>query len=441
MFRLHDTTRRWVCRIAFLSLGVMPTLLIGGWCWSRHWPSYVEANARLLGRQLGLDAKLGGFRNLRPGVCLYEQLELFDPETREPILRCRRLEVARQATGTRDRTVLVITASQLELEAASLGRIWQCLQYAMEGLGGPLESDLQFSAADLTLRASTSQTLTDVSGGMKHLPGGMHAQLEFRLAGVDTPGPARIRLVRNREISPPASGFELYTGGGELPCNVLAMGLKELKPLGSRCRFRGYIWANETPDGWQGEVTGQLVDLDLGALVSDYFPHKLSGIGEATIQSARFHRGRLEDASATLLVGPGTIERSLVAAAIDRLGLVSLGLTAGWSRDARELLPYDKLALSAMLDPSGLRLSGRCDTAGTILSYRGNRLLGEPAGQVVPVVALVQTLVPHSMLQVPASRQTDWLLRHLPLPTAMPAPGADTAPPYARLHLGETLQR
>ena len=303
-----------------------------------------------------------------------------------------------------------------------------------------LEADLRLSAAELTLRAAdNSQTLTDVAGVLEDLPGGTHARLDFRLAGVNTPEPARIRLVRNRQLSPPASGFELYTGGGELPCNVLAMGLRELKPLGRRCRFRGYIWANETSDGWQGEVTGQLVELDLGGLVSDHFPHKLSGTGEATIESARFRRGRLEEGNAVVVAGPGRIARSLLTAAVDRLGLVP----AAEPLPDGDLVPYQQLALAATLDAQGLRLQGRCDAAehGIILSDGRHRLLGEPQQQPTPMVALVQTLVPQSAVQVPASRQTDWLLSHLPVPEVMPLPGAETAPPHATLRLRETLQR
>ena len=41
------------------------------------------------------------------------------------------------------------------------------------------------------------------------------------------------------------------------------------------------------------------------------------------------------------------------------------------------------------------------------------------------MAALVQTLVPQSAVQVPASRQTDWLLRHLPVPEVIPPPGAE----------------
>jgi hypothetical protein len=436
MFQLYDATRRRICVAAFLTFGVLPALLVGGWCWSRRTWSSLQAEAEQLSRQLGLNVKLGGLKHLRPGAVLYEQFAAADPETGRPIFRCRLLEIAwRPAKGSpaKSRPTLLLTASQPEVEAASLDRVWQCLQRPLRGLCGPLEADLQLVAAELTLRGvDNSQTLTEVSGAVESLPQGTHARLDFRLAGVSTPQPVHIGVTRNRQVSPPASGFELDTGGGELPCSLLAMGLDELKPLGSRCRFRGMIWASEMPDGWEGEVAGQLLDLDLGGLVSNHFPHKLSGTGQVTVQSARFRHGRLERGSALVVAGPGRIDHSLLAAATDRLGLAP----AAEPLPNGDLVEYQQLAFSATLDAQGLVLHGRCDAAerGVILSDGRHRLLGE-SPQPAPAVALVRTLVPQSAVQVPASRESEWLLRHLPVPTVMPLPGADAVAPRAQVRL------
>ena len=443
MFQLHDKTRRRVCVVGFIALGVLPTLAVGCWCLSRHVPGYARAEAQELSRRLGLDVTLGGLKHVRPGVVLYEQFEAADPETGQTILRCRLLEIARgQRTDQqgRRRAAVTMTASQPVVETASLDRVWQCLQRTLEGSYGPLEADFRFRASEMTLQAAhDAQTLTAVQGAIERLSGGVQAQLDFRLAGADAPEPAHIRVVRNRQASPPASGFELSTGGGELPCNVLAMGLAELAPLGPRCRFRGSIWANETPDGWQGELAGQLVALDLGALVTDHFPHRLAGSADVTIQSARFRRGRLEEGSATVTAGPGTIDRSLIASAIDRLGLVAGA--APPSDD--ECVPYGQLAFLVTLDAQGLHLFGRCSSAepGTILSHDGRRLLGEPIEQPTSAVALVRTLVPQNAVQVPATRQTDWLLRHLPVPEVILYPGVEPIVPHARVRLRETWRR
>jgi hypothetical protein len=451
MFQLHDRTRRRICLAAFALLGVLPTLLTCGWCLSRNVPGCVRTEAERLSRQLGLDVTLGGLKFLRPGAMLCENVVIADPETGKPIFRCRLLEIARQRPGgqrNERRSVVEMTAAQPEVEAAALPLVWRCLRRAMEGSSGRLDADLRLSAAGLTLRAAAdSQTLTDVEGLMETLPEGMHAQLHFRLVGAETPEPARISLVRNRQVSPPADGFELYTGGGELPCNVLAMGLGEFGPLGSRCRFRGRIWASETPDGWQGELTGELAELDLGRIISDNFPHRMSGIGEATIYRARFRRGRLEEGAAILMAGPGTIDRSLLAAAVTRLGLVAgpalSERLAEAGRGDGDRVRYGQLALSATLDAEGLGLQGRCSTAepGTILSDGRDRLLGDPPRERQTLAAFVQTLVPQSAVQVPASRQTDWLLRHLRVPEVAPLPGADAQPPNARLRLPETWRR
>ncbi len=439
MLPLYDKNRRQICVAGFLVLGVLPTLLVGGWCANRHAPGHVEAAASSLSKQIGLNVKLGGLQYLRPGVVLYEQVEAVDPETGKTVFRCRLMEVADTTQidpqGQR-RPVMAITASQSEVETASLDRIRQCLARAMEGFSGPMETDVQLSASELTLRAAqNSQTLADVNGSMEEVAGGMQAQLFFRLAGVQTPDPARIRMVRNRQVSPPASGYELDTGSGELPCSVLALGLRELKSLGSRCRFHGYLAANETTDGWQGEIVGQLADVDLGGLVTDHFPHKLTGRGEVTIQSARFYRGRLEEGSVIVAAGPGTIDRTLAASAVDRLGLVPVE-----SFPDGDSVPYEQLAFSATLDAQGLRLQGRCTGVepGTVLSQGSRRLIGEAPQQMASAAALVQTLAPQNTIQVPASRQTDWLLRHLPMPEVM---ASDAVAPKARARVRDTWQR
>jgi len=443
MFQLHDKTRRRIGLAAFVLAGVLPLLLVGGWCLNRHLPGCAQAEADALGRQLGLVVKLEAVRHLRPGVVLYDGIELADPETGQTIFRSRCLEVAwrQQADGQgKLRPTLSVIASQPEVETAAIDLVWRWMQRLLESSPGRCDANVQLSADAVTLRADDrSQTMTDVAGLMETLPGRTSVQLDFRLVGADTPEPAGIRIVRNREASPPESRFELSTGDGELPCSVLALAIGELKPLGPRCRFRGQVWANETPDGWEGEVAGQLVELDLGSLITDHFPHRLSGIGKATIQSAHFRRGRLEECSGILAAERGTIGRSLLAAAVDRLGLVA----GAAPLPPDERIAYQELAMSVVFDANGLRLRGLCTTAepGTILSDGRKRLLGEPSRGPQPMAALVQTLVPQSTVQVPASRQTDWLLRHLPVPDVLPPPGAEAVPPTARLHLPDRWQR
>jgi hypothetical protein len=442
MFQLHDKTRRRICMAGFFLLCVVPTLIASAWCAMRHLPWTAQEEAKCLGRQLGLEVRLAGLKNLRPGAVLYEGFELADPETDQCLLRCRMLEVQwktfADGQGVRKPT-LVLLASQPEIETAGLRQLGWLLQRAMQGQTACPAVDLRVRAGELTLRAgANSQTLTGLEGSLDNLPGGVQAIAAFRLPGIDMPEPVKIRVVRNRQTSPPASGFELYTGSGELPCDLLAAGLPELGALGSRCRFRGYIWANQDPgeraiDNWSGEATGQLLGVDLDRLVGDNFPHKLSGAADVTIQTARFSHGRLEQAIGTILAGPGVVSRSLLQAAVKHLQL-----TSGADLDLLcDQVPYDRMALDLFMDGQGLRIAGQCSSAnsGVVMTDHRLCLLAAPDTRSRPAAAFIQTLVPESMVQVPATDQTDWLVAHLPLPPAVAPQTREASVPSGQLRL------
>jgi hypothetical protein len=432
---------------AFVALCALPTAVVLLWGVSRYWPGRVAAEARRLSGELGLDVSLEGMRHLRPGTVLYEGLEIADPETGKPLLRCRVVEAQWTDvadTEGRSKPSLLLIASQAEVQAGGLPRLWRLVRQPLQREGGPAQLDVRLRASDLTLQTDKrAETLSDVQGSIELLSGGAQAQVDFRLAAAAASKPARIRIVRNRQLSPPASGFELDTGGGALPCGLLAMGVPELEPLGPDARFRGHVWFNEAAGGptgaWEGEVTGQLTQVDLGRLVSDRFPHKLSGTAEVSIHKARFHRSRLEEAHCSLSAGPGVISRSLVEAAAAKLALAK-----GEMATTDLLLPYHQLSFAAEIDAGGLKIQGICsgDEPATILcDARGPLLSDSPTQPSQPVVALLQTLVPASEVQVPATRQTDWLMQHLPLPRVVPPPGSESAAPYSRLRLGGAVEK
>jgi hypothetical protein len=442
MFQLHDKTRRRISLAGFCLFCVAPTLVVAAWCAMRHLPWAAEDEAKSLGRQLGLEVHVARLKNLRPGVVLYEGFELADPETSQCLLRCRVLEVQWKTIVESKRggkPMLLLLASQPEIETAGLRQLGLLLQRVMQGQTGQPGVDLRIAAGELTLRAGiNSQTLSGVEGSLNNPPGGVEAIVAFRLAGVETPDPVKIRMVRDRRTTPPASGFELYTGGGELPCDLLAAGLSELGAFGSRSRFRGYIWANQDPgeptiDNWSGEIRGQLLGIDLDQLVSERFPHKLSGAADVSIQNARFQHGRLEEASGTIAAGPGVVGRSLLQAAVKHLQFSS-----GADLDLlRDQVPYDRLALSVVLNGRGLQIAGQCSSpqSGIVMTDQRLCLLAAPAAQPQPAASLIQTLAPESTVQVPATSQTDWLVTHLPMPQAAARQTREAALPSPQLRL------
>jgi hypothetical protein len=442
MFQLHDKTRRRICLAGFFLFCALPVICAAVWCAARRSPWIARCEAKDLGALLGLEARISGLKNLRPGVVLFEDLQLADPETEQALLRCRLLLVRWKTMPDGHgggKPMLELTASQPEIETAGFRQLESLLQRLMRGQIVRPACDLRFTAGELTLAAgANSQTIAAVDASLDNLPGGVQALAAFRLAGTNASEPVKIRLVRNRQALPPANGFELNTGGNELPCDMLAAFLPEMGELGSRSRFNGYIWANQesggrTSDSWSGEVTGRLLDLDLDRLVSDHFSHKISGRADIVIHTARFNRGRLEQASGSVAAGPGVVGRSLLLAAARHLQL-----NAGVNIESLgEQVIYDRLAADLTLDARGLRIAGRCpsERIGTVMAAKDYCLLAAFESQCQPIAGFIRALAPDNAVLIPAAGQTDWLATHLAMPSESVPQTREAEAPASRVRL------
>ncbi len=436
---MHDRTKRLACRAGFLALCVLPTATV--WAWTSSWQgaAHRAAVAAQLSQNLGLRVTLADVAYPKPGLTLLEGLQLADPETGLPLVQMRFLE----AGGGENTAALV--ASQPEIDAAQLARLWSVVDARLrESVDSqPL---VRLAASEVTLHLPDgSQTLTEFLGQLDTRSSSTErvVSINLRLAGAAAADPIRIRYARcvadaalptsHRPLPTAhyrvATLAELHTGGEAVPVWLLAGPLGVAHHLGPHARFRGSIWATETPDGWEGELSGQFVDVDMQSLVSEQFPHRLSGPAEITIQNARIHRGRLEEASGMLTAGPGVISRSLLSAAAE-----NLHWTAGdAAAKVATLEQYEQLALRFTIDAGGLTVRGQCPGAvGAILTSRDGVLLRESGAAAVPVVALLRTLVPQSEVQAPATRESSWLIGRLPVPEVMPPTGTS---PEGRLRM------
>ncbi len=435
MFPLHQTTRRRICRSGFVLLCAVPLALVLLWATWLARPEHRDGVARELGQRLGMSVKLSAVRHPRPMVTLLEGLELSDPETGAHLARLRMVEI--DSSGG----ILLIAGYQPEIELGD-GAAWRDLlaremRRPYDGSGG-----VRLNCGELTLHMpGGAQTLTDVRCELEIKETGSEATCSFQSASTPGAEPATLRVVRNRQTSPPTSGFDLETGAATLPCGLLAAAWPPAGGLGPQCRFRGSFSATEDTQGWTGQLVGRLLDIELNELVGGRFAHKLSGRGDLAIERLRFHSGRIEQAAGVLTAGPGLVSRSLIKAAGDCLGLVPDGeiKTLGSS------VPYEQLATAFALDEHGLAVRGQCgDPApGAMLRDRTGALLLEPQKASQPVVNLVRMLVPDQPLQVPLAPEIEHLAHVLPVPLPQVSPSSDGSPPLPqarRLRLHKTSE-
>lgn len=423
---MTEATQRFCCRAGFLLLCLLPTLAALGWIGLRQTKAYATSQQRTwqtrLARTLGLAARIERIEEPRPGQFILHGVTLLDPDAppnHGPLARAKRVQLAPTKTG------YVVLASEGEITSLHLPRLWSVLHERL--VRGPevAERPVHVAISKLTLippdqEPERALALADVRLQLASSASGAYAVLEFRQEG-QSGEPARLSVARNRTRLPVATQWSLHTGAAPLPCQALAPCFPQLHHLGRDATFHGVINLQTNDATWNATAAGEFRAVNLDELVSDQFPHHLSGTADIVINDARWQQGTLVTAAGQLNAYGGAIGQSLWEAAARTLHVqVSERLY-----DPRIPSPrhYTQLALGFQLDGRALYLSGRCEGSepDTIVADQYGALVKGGVPRAIEPVSFLRTLVPDSHVQVPAVSQVRQLLYTLPLPEALPA--------------------
>jgi hypothetical protein len=421
MFPLFDHTRRQICMAVFVGFCALPTLAIAGLCISRHLSWHKQAEEQRLSQELGLDVSVDSVKHTLPGVVRYQGLKLTDPETGQELFRCAEL-VATWTTMTpqngQTRPAIVLDATRAESPSGAWKRLYDALRLRLECQIGRPEIEIRVTADQWVVHDGNQSKALELAvlegSGLQLLPGGVEAQLAVRLPDVPASQPLRMRIVRNRQISPPEYEFALDCRACPIPCRLLATWFKDLSSLSPSCSFAGYLLTNSTPGGWSGELEGQLAGVDLGRLTRNCGLPMITGTANITNISARFQSGRIEKLNGCIDTGPGRLGPDMLAALVRRLRMSSAPQVSAAGESA-----FERLCLEFRIDSHGVSVEGRCgdmNLPGAVAVAGGRSILSQPLLQPQPVAALIQALAPANEFAVPATRQTGWLASLLPVP-------------------------
>ncbi|MBI2481425.1 MAG: hypothetical protein HYV60_23135 [Planctomycetia bacterium] len=422
---MHDSTRRIICRLAFVTLCLAPSGSLCAWVIYRATPMHAWQEraywTESIYQTTGLLAEVENVRHPTRSRTLLEGVTLNDPDGGALVARVRVVEFAETDHG------IVAIASQPEIEARQLQRLGQLLYQRI--LRGPRPArQFQLLSGELTLHGTAgASTARDVRCLVSSNSGKVEATIDFLLASFEMHSPAQVKLTRERGEGKALTSWQIRTGGTPLPCDMVADYLPALQSLGPHSRFQGTVWVQHDAQSWDGEIAGRFLDVDLDSLVEP-FPHKLSGTAEIALSHTSFRQGKLVEAAGALSSNGGTISLSLLTAAAESL---KLGSNVGNDEQADALLGYGQLAFGFQIDGSGLQLSGLCDERqeGVLLVGKSGNLLLDSRAELIPSIALARALVPQSDFQVPATSATEALLRALPLPSpTLPSSGTARRP-------------
>jgi hypothetical protein len=417
---MNHRQRLLLCRLALLAFCVLPTVLVLSWCAKELWAASHEAKRedweRELGSRLDCVVRVEGVRYLPGGVARLEGLRLVDRESGGVVFTAEATEVSAIPEGWELALVHpVVERGQLRRFARLIEE--RLLRLGATGFGDGKDAQVRFFAADFLLRGNErEQTFVDCGGELALNAQGANFQLGGRLPG--TPPDSRamqVAAIREPGAGSPRTRWRLATGDAALSSVLAAEVVPALARLGRECQFRGVAAFSFFPERTGGELAGELTQVDLDALVSEQFPHRLSGLATVRIDRAAIVGGKLSELRGAIEVNRGSISRSLLASAA-----LHLQLTAAESvgEGAAEIVGFRRLAVSFDLNGQSLSISGRADPAheGILLTSAAGPLLYAAPGHSTSAVNLLRTLLPDSGYQVPATSQTATLVNLLPVP-------------------------
>jgi hypothetical protein len=429
-----------LCRLGFVLLAIMPTLGTCGWLISRAVDRTAFASSAAsptaatlaadLSRQLGVVVEIDAIQPANsensssdaPSITYdLAGLRLLDAETSRP------LASADSATLTLNGNASHLAVSLVQTNVDALPQLARVLHDRV--LCRPAAS---LPTAKLEIRqlviagGDAPQTLAGLALTLSCTPAGPQAELAFHPASVPPNSPqVRLSLARNRDVAPPATLITLDTAGHALPLSLIAALLPELQSIvrsdaAGGVSFRGSAQFVPARDGASGTLAGTFRGVDLDRLVSERFPHHLSGQAELVVDRAVFSGGRLESLGGRLLAERGGISPSLVAAASEHLALDTPLDAAAIASD--RLLPFTQLAIGFRLDGHAIELTGMAGlrSQGALLVGPHGPLLAAPPAHRTAAVGLVRMLVPASEIQVPATREASTLIGLFPTPDIAP---------------------
>ncbi len=424
---MRFATRRMICRVAFVVLCVVPTVLSGGLAWLVHAPLYQawykSRWETALSTALGVDVAVRRIVRERGGRTVLFGVRLRNPEQQEPVATVRSIEIVSGAEW-----VVELNQCAVARPAAAwlARRLHEHVFVSAHSLVG-----IHVHARNLIFTSNAAPVcLLDLNCRLRCDKAGREALIDFKMPDQANATSIRLRVVRNRQLDPPATGWELHTGTTPVPCEVAVSWLPGVARLGGDCEFAGSIWAESTRSGWNVQLDGTFRDADLDRLVTDSFPHKLTGAATIHIEHSVVRSGRLVALTGTIETEGGVVSASLLRAASAALQLHQRKQTG-----TAMLLRYDKFGLKFALDAKNLTVEGIANARGAVMIDEAGVLLAVEQKHTVSPLALVRLLVPDNQLMVPATKETATLVRILPLPEIVPSDTSSARAAYAPLRL------
>jgi hypothetical protein len=342
-----------------------------------------------------------------------DHVQLIDPETRQCLVEVASIE-ATQVDG-----VLCLAGSKSRLMHDQWQRLWRLLHdrvLCQDALDG---QSARFTCDELVVTSSAADCLlVKLDGSIKHEQTTLRVNLKCNWQHASqTASPLELSIFRRRSTTTrPHTEICVNTHSHLVPLGLLPPAARQR--FNDRTRFAGTVSCVLRDLSWNGQIQGQLKNVDLRQLVAPESPHHLDLSADIDLLHAEFGADGLRRAAGGCVAEGGTIGRDLLLSLIDHhLGTAGAALSASSAAD--EPLTIRRLALDWQIDELGLAVTGTCSSEASpseqvaILGESGPLWTG-PWHRVVHLEYFVRALVPPELQN--ASAVARRLQHRLPRP-------------------------
>lgn len=401
MFALHETIQRRVCRVSFLLLCVVPTVLtlVGVAYCNRPWRARDWQHS--LTSHLHVRAELEDVSRPVPGTIVLAEVHFADLQTDAPLGWTEQLRCSEQDGR------LLLEAETIELPGEQLGSLFNaCKTWFATDESSPIT----FRANQLVLtgNAGDAYGLKDLS--IDATPTNDNA-CQIQLLGKNSADePLKIKLEQRGRIV----RCMIDAKQASVPAWLLGQLVPAVEGCGEAA-FTGSLIVDEAANDHCGTLVGKIKDVEVRNWAGTA-AHQLQGLATIELEQVTWQDDSLEFARGRIQVDQGAMTYKLL---LDMQEKLLLPVGTAWQylqpETQSDLVPFEKLTIGFELSHQGLVLTGD-DSGQVAIGVDGPLLLAPQENQLLPVAQIIQLF--HAPMQgwFPDTQAAHEMAEKLPLP-------------------------
>ncbi|MHC2067828.1 hypothetical protein ACYFX5_10180 [Bremerella sp. T1] len=405
---MHESTRRLLCRVAFLLGCVVPTMCTLSWITYRQSSWSVAAVEAELSDTIGLKCRIAKYYNPKPSKWVFEQVRLERAGSDAVFFPVLKAELV-------DETWL-FSADEAEVAWNARHRLWEALQ---EGVLLNPTSDQAFrlTVAKISFLDGTMPSLSQLD--VKHDPNSQPTLTSSVVLGDTTQNSA---LIANIDTSHPVHWrVQLASTEKPIPIHPWRFAFPELAGLGDEAQFLGQVSMELNHSYPYLELNGELQQIDLNTALATN--NQFGSAGQATLYLTRvlIRDSNFVEARGGIRSFNGQLPRKLLDRAVEHLGVHVVP-----PLQQQDLVAYHEMTIGFDLKHGRLSLRGLCDgfAEGTMMAGPYQPIVFEGRNQELPATNLASVFHDNQFPMVPASQPAVDMARWLTAPMLAERPGS-----------------